>query len=127
VVKFIPAGKQWEEVSESAVIKNGESIVVGRPLAFTKELFGIQLPRPIDVQVDLKIDAENRAWSRGSFFLYRSDDGKSLIIMDRGTRCPVLTPDELGAIQTYIPRSVIDHRGTVSFGDSVIEPLRRIK
>lgn len=126
VVKFIPYGSRWEDVTESAVINNGESIVVGRGLTLPRDLFGLSLPRSVAVQVDLTIDRENVAWSRGSFFLHRSDDGKSLVIMDRGTRSPVVSPDELGAIQTYIPRTIIDH-GTISFGHTMSERPRRLE
>jgi len=119
VVKFIPYGSRWEEVTDSAVIKNGGSVVVGRALSLANEILGVTLPEPVKMHVDLTIDGAVRAWSRGSFLLYRSEDGDGLIILDRGTRRSVLSPDALGAIQSYIPRSIVKD-GAISYGDSMI-------
>ncbi|MFM1847245.1 MAG: hypothetical protein RL417_719 [Pseudomonadota bacterium] len=125
VVKFIPFGSDWAEVEASAVLRNGESVIVGRSLSVAKSLFEIGLRGSVEVPVGVTMPPENLAWSRGSLFLYRSEDGKSLYILDRGTKSPIVTPDELGAIQTFIPRTVID-MGSVSFGHSISERPRRL-
>lgn len=125
VVKFVPFGRRWDQVTEEAVLRNGESVIVGRPLSLQRELFGIQLSGCIDVPVGVRIPPEYLTWSRGSLFINRSEGGESLYILDRGTKSPIVTPDELGAIQTFIPRTVIEE-GTVTFGESIRGERRRL-
>jgi hypothetical protein len=120
VVKFIPQGLRWDEVHDHAVLRNGESIVVGRSLSLPDDILGVNISRKIEVPVDIRIVEERAAWSRGSLCIYRSGDGRDLFLLDRGTRSPICSPDELGAIQTYVPRTVIAPDGSIFFGESQV-------
>lgn len=125
VLKFIPSGATWDTTPEQSILRPGESIIVGRSLtlpsfahqnAEAPSLFGLPLAERTRVEVELYTDST--LWSRGGLLVYRGLRDEQVFIFDRGMRHSVGRPDEFGGVETYVPRTIIDHQGTISFGRS---------
>jgi hypothetical protein len=118
-VKYVPFGKTWDEVMEGAVLQNGESVIIGRPLRLPSEFLGVSLGQQFEIPVGVKIP--DASWSRGGLLVSRDRDGSNVFVFDRGMRQPLVRPDEIGGVESYIPRTIVSQRGdwAVSFGQSV--------
>ena len=125
VVKYVPHGKTWDQVEECAVLRNGESVVVGRPLRLPEEFLGVRMGTNIEVPVGVRID--DSSWSRGGLLVRRDEGGTNLYVFDCGMRQPIVRPDEIGGVESYVPRTIVGggRSQTVSFGESVIFRAQR--
>jgi hypothetical protein len=125
VVRYVPHGKTWDQVEEFAVLKSGESVVIGRPLELPSELLGVKLGKVIEVPVGVRIN--DSSWSRGGLLVCRDEEGSNLYVFDCGMRQPIVRPDEVGGVESYVPRTIVagGRSPTISFGESVVFRAKR--
>lgn len=127
VLKFIPPGATWDTTPEQSILRPGESIIVGRSISLpspsrenpdNRALLGVPLAER--TRVDAELYTDSTLWSRGGLLVYRGLRDEQVLIFDRGMLHNVGRPDDVGGIETYIPRTIVNIDGSVGFGESRI-------